>query len=128
VGGEFTRRVRIATGSFRALGQIFGTPLDALTAFAFLSHKLLRWLLPFFLAGMLATSVALAVSPLYRTVLLAQLTFYAFGLIGFLFRRRLRGIRYVLVPYYLLAMHLAFLVGFIRFLARPGTTEWRRVP
>jgi cellulose synthase/poly-beta-1,6-N-acetylglucosamine synthase-like glycosyltransferase len=128
VGGEFTRRVRIATGSFRALGQIFGTPLDALTAFAFLSHKLLRWLLPFFLAGMLATSVALAVSPLYRTVLIAQLTFYAFGLIGFLFRRRLRGIRYVLVPYYLLAMHLAFLVGFIRFLARPGTTEWRRVP
>ncbi len=128
VGGEFTRRVRIATGSFRALGQIFGTPLDPLTTFAFLSHKLLRWLLPFFLAGMLVTSVALAASPLYRTLLVAQVIFYAVGLTGFLFRRQLRGVRYVLVPYYLLAIHMAFLVGFIRFLARPGTTEWRRVP
>ena len=41
VAGEFTRRVRIATGSFRALGQVLRGPLDPLTAFAFFSpgHK-----------------------------------------------------------------------------------------
>lgn len=127
VGGEFTRRVRIATGSFRALGEIIAARLDPLTAFAFLSHKLLRWFLPFFLAGMLAASAALAASPLYRALLVFQLLFYAFGLAGFLFRQRLRGVRYVLVPYYLLAIHLAFLVGFVRFLIGSDTAEWRRV-
>jgi biofilm PGA synthesis N-glycosyltransferase PgaC len=127
VGAEFTRRVRIATGSFRALRQIFGAPLDPLTMFAFLSHKLLRWFLPFFLAGMLVTSVALVTAPLYRVLLGAQMLFYALAAAGFVFRQRLRGVRYVMVPYYLLAMHLAFLVGFIRFLSRPGTVEWRRV-
>src|SRR5260370_11328602 len=35
VGGEFARRVRIATGSFRALGQLLRGPLDPLTGFAF---------------------------------------------------------------------------------------------
>jgi cellulose synthase/poly-beta-1,6-N-acetylglucosamine synthase-like glycosyltransferase len=127
VAGEFTRRVRIATGSFRTLGQIFGARLDPLTAFAFLSHKVLRWFLPFFLLGILLTSGALAASPLYRTLLGAQVAFYALAAGGFFFRQRLQRIRYAMVPYYLVAMHLAFLVGFIRFLARPGTVEWRRV-
>jgi hypothetical protein len=76
---------------------------------------------------MLAASAALAASPLYRALLVFQLLFYAFGLAGFLFRQRLRGVRYVLVPYYLLAIHLAFLVGFVRFLIGSDTAEWRRV-
>jgi cellulose synthase/poly-beta-1,6-N-acetylglucosamine synthase-like glycosyltransferase len=127
VADEFTRRVRIATGSFRALGPIFSARLDPLTAVAFVSHKLLRWFLPFFLVGMLVTSVALVTAPLYRALLCAQATFYALAAAGFVFRQRLQGVRYAMVPYYLLAMHLAFLVGFIRFLARPGAVEWRRV-
>ena len=47
VAGEFTRRVRLAVGSFRTLGQFLRIRLDAATAFAFISHKLLRWVLPF---------------------------------------------------------------------------------
>ena len=127
VADEFTRRVRIATGSFRALSEIFRTRLDPLTAFAFLSHKLLRWFLPFFLAGMLATSVVLVGYPVYRALLGAQVAFYGLAAAGFLFRQRLQGVRYAMVPYYLLAIHLAFLVGFIRFLVRPDAVEWRRV-
>jgi cellulose synthase/poly-beta-1,6-N-acetylglucosamine synthase-like glycosyltransferase len=126
VGAEFTRRVRIAAGSFHALRQILDTRLDPLTAFAFLSHKLLRWFLPFFLAGMLAASAALLASPLYQALFAAQVAFYALAGAGYLFRRRLQGVRYVMLPYYLLAMHVAFLVGFFRFLRR-GSTEWRRV-
>ncbi len=127
VAGEFTRRVRIATGSFRALRQILGARLDPLTAFAFISHKLLRWFLPFLLGGMLVTSGALVASPLYRILFGAQVAFYVLGAAGFLFRRPLQGVRFVLVPYYLLAMHLAFLVGLFRFLTRPDSAGWRRV-
>ena len=127
VAGEFARRVRIATGSFRALGGLLRGPLDPVTAFAFVSHKLLRWTLPFLLIGMLVTSAALLDSPLYRALFALQVLFYGWGLVGYLFRPRIQGIRFALVAYYLLAMHLAFLVGFVRYLSGRREIEWRQV-
>ena len=127
VAGEFSRRVRIATGSFRALGGLLRGPLDPVTAFAFVSHKLLRWTLPFLLIAMLATSAAMLDSPLYQALFGLQVLFYAWGLAGYLLRPRIQGIRYALVPYYLLAMHLAFLVGFVRYLSGRREIEWRQV-
>jgi cellulose synthase/poly-beta-1,6-N-acetylglucosamine synthase-like glycosyltransferase len=127
VAGEFTRRVRVATGSFRALGQLIRTPMDPLTTFAFFSHKVLRWVLPFLLIGLLAASTALWQRPLYRAALIAQLLFYGWAALGFLFRQRVQRIRYALLAYYLLAIHLAFLVGFIRFASGRGEVTWRRV-
>lgn len=127
VGGEFARRVRIATGSFRALGEILRGPLDALTTFAFFSHKLLRWILPFLLVGMLLASAFLWDKPLYRLLFASQVLFYAWAGLGFVFRRRVQQIRYALVAYYLVAIHLAFLVGFMRFVTGHRGAEWRRV-
>lgn len=127
VAGEFTRRVRVATGSFRALGQLIRTPMDPLTAFAFFSHKVLRWVLPFLLIGLLAASTALWQRPLYRVVLMAQLLFYGWAAVGFLCRQRMQQVRYALLAYYLLAIHLAFLVGFIQFARGRGEVTWRRV-
>jgi cellulose synthase/poly-beta-1,6-N-acetylglucosamine synthase-like glycosyltransferase len=127
VAGEFARRVRIATGSFRALGGLLRSPLDPVTAFAFVSHKLLRWTLPFLLIGMLVTSAALLDSPLYRALFALQVLFYGWGLVGYVFRQRMQGIRFALVAYYLLAIHLAFLVGFVRYLSGRREIEWRQV-
>jgi biofilm PGA synthesis N-glycosyltransferase PgaC len=127
VAGEFARRVRIATGSFRALGGLLRGPLDPVTAFAFVSHKLLRWTLPFLLIGMLVTSAALLDSPFYRALFVLQALFYGWGLVGYLFRQRIQGIRFALVAYYLLAIHLAFLVGFVRYLSGRREIEWRQV-
>jgi biofilm PGA synthesis N-glycosyltransferase PgaC len=124
VAGEFARRVRIATGSFRALGGLLRGPLDPVTAFAFVS---LRWTLPFLLIGMLVSSAALLDSSLYRVLFALQLLFYAWGLVGYLFRQRIQGIRFALVAYYLLAIHLAFLVGFVRYLTGRREIEWRQV-
>ena len=128
VAGEFTRRVRIATGSFRALGEILRGPLDPMTAFAFFSHKLLRWILPFLLLGMVFTSATLWEQPAYRALFVAQLVFYIWAAVGCAFRRRIQRVRYALLAYYLLAIHLAFLVGFMRFLTGQRGVEWRRVP
>jgi cellulose synthase/poly-beta-1,6-N-acetylglucosamine synthase-like glycosyltransferase len=127
VAGEFTRRVRLATGSFRALGQIVRSQLDPVTAFAFFSHKFLRWILPFLLIAMLASSGLMWSRPIYRIALLGQLAFYLWATLGFLFRERMQGVRYGLFAYYLLAIHLAFLVGFVRFLSRSKETAWQRV-
>ena len=101
--------------------------MDALTAFAFFSHKILRWVLPFLLLGLLASSAALWEQPLYRAVLIAQVLFYAWAGFGFLGRRRMQGIRYALFAYYLLAIHLAYLVGFLHFLGGRREATWQRV-
>jgi cellulose synthase/poly-beta-1,6-N-acetylglucosamine synthase-like glycosyltransferase len=127
VAGEFTRRVRIATGSFQVLGRLLRAPLDARTKFAFLSHKALRWIIPFLLIGMLVTSASLWQSPFYRALFFGQLVFYGWGALGYLLRARVQRVRYMLLGYYLVAMHLAFLVGFVHFLLRHNEAGWRRV-
>jgi len=127
VAGEFTRRVRIATGSFQVLGQLLRAPLDARTMFAFLSHKVLRWIIPFLLIGMLLSSASLWQQPFYRALFLGQVLFYAWGALGYALRARVQRVRYMLLGYYLVAMHLAFLVGFVHFLFRHNEAGWRRV-
>jgi cellulose synthase/poly-beta-1,6-N-acetylglucosamine synthase-like glycosyltransferase len=126
VADEFTRRVRLAVGSFRALGDLLRVPLDPLGRMAFFSHKLLRWLLPIPMMGLLASSVVLWERPLYGAALACQLLFYAWALAGFLFRRRMAFVRFGLVGYFLLAMNLAFLVGLLQFLAGRPQVKWKR--
>jgi cellulose synthase/poly-beta-1,6-N-acetylglucosamine synthase-like glycosyltransferase len=127
VAGEFTRRVRIATGSFQVLGRLLRAPLDARTKFAFLSHKVLRWIIPFLLIGMLLSSATLWQQPFYRALFLGQVLFYVWGAVGYLLRGRVQRVRYMLLGYYLVAIHLAFLVGFVHFLFRHNEAGWRRV-
>jgi cellulose synthase/poly-beta-1,6-N-acetylglucosamine synthase-like glycosyltransferase len=126
VAGEFTRRVRIATGSFQALPRLATIRLGAMTAFAFFSHKVLRWVLPLLLIGVFVTSVLLASHPFYRAVLVAHGFFYAWAGLGFLFRERLQGVRYALLGYYLVAIHLAYLVGLVRYATRRTAPAWQR--
>jgi poly-beta-1,6-N-acetyl-D-glucosamine synthase len=126
VADEFTRRVRLAVGSFRVLGELLRTRLAPFTAFAFLSHKVLRWVLPLLMLAMLVSSALLAGHPLYRAALVAQVLFYAWALIGFLFRERMAPVRYSLIGYFLLAINLAFLVGFVQFLSGRQEVRWKR--
>lgn len=127
VEGEFARRVRIALGSFRALKELARVPMARFACVALFSHKLLRWVAAFLLIGLLASNAALWARPAYRVALAGQLAFYAWAFLGFVFRRRMQRVRYALVGYFLLAMNLAFLVGFVRFLAGREEATWQRV-
>jgi cellulose synthase/poly-beta-1,6-N-acetylglucosamine synthase-like glycosyltransferase len=127
VAGEFTRRVRLAVGSFRALGDLFHIPLKGFAILAFVSHKLLRWIVPFLLLGMLTSSCLLLSSPLYRAVLLTQVIFYLWAGVGYLFEQQASKVRFGLLGYFWLAMNLAFLVGFWRFLFSQRDSTWQRV-
>lgn len=126
VRGEFARRVRLAVGSFLNLGKLVRTPLPGFTRLAFFSHKVLRWVVPFLLIGMFLTNAVLCRIPLYQATFAGQLFFYMWAGIGFLFRNRLQKIRFALIGYFLLAMNLALLVGFMRFLSRRTQATWER--
>jgi cellulose synthase/poly-beta-1,6-N-acetylglucosamine synthase-like glycosyltransferase len=127
VSGEFARRVRLAVGSFGALGDILRVPWRGFTPFALISHKLLRWLVPFFALGLLASSVVLMHNRLYGLALAAQILFYIWAGLGFFLYEQMRRIRYGLMPYFVFAMHLAFVVGFVRCLVGSEKTVWQKV-
>jgi cellulose synthase/poly-beta-1,6-N-acetylglucosamine synthase-like glycosyltransferase len=127
VKGEFTRRVRLAVGSFQALSRIKGLPLANYLGFALLSHKLLRWILPFLLIGVFVSNAFLLNHAFYVFLFLCQVAFYVWAGLGFLFRRKMQRVRFALVGYFLVAIHFAFLVGFWRYLWGQTGSTWERV-
>ena len=126
VKDEFTRRVRIAVGSFRALRELSQVPLTPIACLSFFSHKFLRWVLPFLLIGLLVSNFFLLDEAIYRAALAAQGAFYLWAGVGFLFRERGRRLPLALLCYFLVAINVAFLVGFLRFLSGRRETAWQR--
>ncbi|MFZ5468472.1 MAG: glycosyltransferase family 2 protein [Myxococcota bacterium] len=125
---EFGRRARIAAGNFQAVKLLRGLwwPPRSFAAFAFLSHKLIRWSAPSLLLQALVASALLVAHPFYRVALLGQLCFYALALAGrfTVFRGALR--RVASVAYYFVAMNLAIAVGFWRYLRNSQRAAWER--
>jgi biofilm PGA synthesis N-glycosyltransferase PgaC len=79
---EFARKVRTLSGNYQLL-QLAPWLLSGSNPlrFEFVSHKLLRLLVPFALAAALISSLML-VHPFYRMALAAQVAFYALGLMA----------------------------------------------
>jgi cellulose synthase/poly-beta-1,6-N-acetylglucosamine synthase-like glycosyltransferase len=127
VKGEFARRVRIAMGSFRSLGEFLRASLPGFTLIAFVSHKLMRWFIPILFLAIFFSNAFLIHQRFYQAVFILQIAFYMWAAAGFIFQAQLRRIRFALIGYFLLAMNLAFLVGLYRcFTTRKGVT-WQRV-
>jgi cellulose synthase/poly-beta-1,6-N-acetylglucosamine synthase-like glycosyltransferase len=124
---EMVRKIRIATGNFQNL-KWFGHllwPLNNGVAFTFLSHKVLRWLGPFFLIMAFVSSIALMNSPFFQLAIVLQLLGFLVPLIDYLLRRlnvHNRLLRFVTHFY---SMNLALLIGFFRFTRGVKSGVWK---
>lgn len=130
IRAEFRRRARIGAGGFQAIARLWPLlhPRFGWTAFAFLSHKVLRWWSPFFLVGMLLINLLLVSEPSYPSLLLLQIVFYALAAVGS--RIALQGWagRMLRLPALFTTVNAALLVGFVRWLRRPQSGVWVRAP
>jgi biofilm PGA synthesis N-glycosyltransferase PgaC len=83
-GKEFSRKVRTLTGNYQLLqlAPWLLTPANPLL-FRFISHKLLRLLVPLLLILMLVASGLLA-GPFFGVILWLQILFYILGVLGML--------------------------------------------
>jgi biofilm PGA synthesis N-glycosyltransferase PgaC len=81
-GKEFSRKVRTLTGNYQLLrlSPWLLSPANPLL-FRFISHKLLRLLVPFLLVLMLVASAA-AAGPFFRGVFWLQVLFYVLAVLG----------------------------------------------
>jgi cellulose synthase/poly-beta-1,6-N-acetylglucosamine synthase-like glycosyltransferase len=116
--GEFSRKVRIGRANFNFLSTFFPllNPLRPMRAYMFLSHKLLRWLSPFLLLVLFASSIQL---------IEAHIFYAAFLSIEFLFIiAALLGVR---VCGYFLSMNFALFLGFCKSFFKESSGAWKRV-
>jgi cellulose synthase/poly-beta-1,6-N-acetylglucosamine synthase-like glycosyltransferase len=128
VGAEFHRRSRIGAGGFQSIGMLWKLllPTQGWVAFTFFSHKILRWLCPFFLLALLSTSAFLGDYPFYRLALFAQLAFYLLSLLVGLLPVRLRALKPLRITTMFTGMNAALLVGFWRWLWGSQKGAWKR--
>jgi cellulose synthase/poly-beta-1,6-N-acetylglucosamine synthase-like glycosyltransferase len=128
IGSEFSRRSRIGAGGFQSLGILWGLlhPRWGWTALAFASHKILRWLGPFFLMGLLASNLSLCASPLFQAALVAQFLFYLTSAAVAVIPARFRVPRSLRLATMFTGMNLALLVGFWRWARGTQRGTWQR--
>ncbi len=127
---EFRRRTRIVSRSLRGLWTeraVLNPWTNGYFAMQVWSHKVLRWMVPVFLAVMLAASLALAGAPLYRLILGVQLIFYLLALLGYLFQNRVGRIALLYIPAYFCAINLGALVGIWNFLVGKRYQAWQPI-
>jgi poly-beta-1,6-N-acetyl-D-glucosamine synthase len=112
---EFRRKVRTLSGNYQLL-QMAPWILSGSNPilFEFVSHKLMRLLVPFALLGVLVSSVSLG-HPFYRLALALQLAFYGFALFGMLGLKRGLVSRFADAALTFVVLNTAAVVAFTNF-------------
>jgi cellulose synthase/poly-beta-1,6-N-acetylglucosamine synthase-like glycosyltransferase len=128
VSSEFHRRARIGAGGFQSIALLWKLldPRRGWVAFTFFSHKVLRWLCPFFLIGLLASNALLLETPFFAWLFGAQLSFYGISLVAAVEPVRLKLPTLSRLMTMFTGMNAALLVGFVRWISRRQNAAWRR--
>jgi len=127
ISEEFKRKKRISTGNFQNLNYFKGllNPLRPL-GFAFWSHKVLRWLGPFFILAMLGSAVVLALGSGFFLGVASLLVGLVIGVPIVDKLLSIAGVHFSLfrnVRYFVM-MNVALLVGFFNFLKGVENSVW----
>ena len=128
---ECRRRRRIVSRSLYGLWTqrgVLNPAAHLLFAFQMASHKLLRWLVPVFLAAALALNLLLAgEDEMYRLLLALQGVFYALALMGIALPGRLGRNWLFYIPAYFCATNWGAFLGLLRFLGGRRDRVWQPV-
>jgi cellulose synthase/poly-beta-1,6-N-acetylglucosamine synthase-like glycosyltransferase len=124
---EFRRRVRVAAGAVQSVARGDFPPFSQPVHFwQYLSHKLLRWLGPLWLAAIAVSSCALVHrAGIYRLALGMQLLVYGVALVA-TFSLRLRATRFGGACFYLVMSHVAMAQGLLRGVAGRQAVTWTK--
>jgi cellulose synthase/poly-beta-1,6-N-acetylglucosamine synthase-like glycosyltransferase len=126
---EFSMRVRVVTRGMRGLLSVpdllkpWKWPWES---FQLLSHKVLRWLVPFFLIGLFVTSAILWSQPIFKLFFLAQALFYLTAIFS-LFVPAHRRWKPFAMPLYFCTLNAAALVSLLEVCRGKRYVVWETV-
>ena len=116
----FDERSVRAKGSFQTLFKQFFylfPPRDWFS-FTFVSHKGIRWLIPFLLLALFIIPFFMLGSTLMQLALIIQIVFYIVGIFGWLYRNKITLPGYTNLITYFTMMNVAMFLGFFKFIFR----------
>lgn len=129
---ESKRKRRIAAGGLQScwrLRSLMNPLIHPVTAFQFVSHRVLRWTItPFALVALVPLNVALVLSnagTVYNIIWALQILFYLSAFAGYVLEARGHKNRLLYVPYYFLFMNLNVFRG-IAYLSKKKTGTWEK--
>jgi len=127
---EFVRRRRIVSRSIRSLivhSELLNPFKTGMLAVELLSHKLLRWISPFFLILLFVVNGLLALWTTYCMIFYIQIGFYILGSVGLIFKDCKKIPVWIFIPYYFCLLNYGSLLGVIDFLRGKTITVWEPV-
>jgi hypothetical protein len=128
-GEEFGMRVRVVTRGIRGIlsvHELLNFWKHGWISFQLISHKVLRWLVPFSLIVLLLSNAALVKIPVYRLLFVLQILFYSFGLLSMLIplHRRWKPLG---IPLYFCTLNAAALFGIFEILRGQKYVVWETI-
>ncbi len=128
-GVEFRRRIRTFTRGITAFTQnldILDPRRHGLLSLQFFSHKLCRWLVPFFLVVLLVSSCVLVGRGWFYTAAFAvQLFFWTAAIAGLVLQRQGRGLKALNFPAFYLLVNTALLVAWWKVVRGERIQQWQ---
>ena len=125
---EFARKVRTLAGNYQAVAMEprLLDPRANPVLFQFVSHKLLRLVVPYFCLAAWITSALLLQQPVYLVLFVVQTLFYAMGLLNLTPLRSARLAAMPRVSWTFTVMNAAAVAGLWMYLTRDDNEIWRK--
>lgn len=120
---EFSRKVRIVTRSFTGIMH-YRNMLNPFKNFDFfykyMTHKFLRWLVPYYLIAIFVLNMFLLNQPFYQVLAGLQIAFYLLAFTGKWVKSKL-----TFIPYYFCLVNYAALLGTLRAVSGKRQATWK---
>lgn len=131
IAEELKRKVRICAGGFQSITRLTSllNPFRfGIITWQYVSHRVLRWTVtPAALVILVVCGILLAPThPLYFTFCILQTVFYALAFAGWMTRNDPGCSRLLFVPFYFVFMHVAAILGFLRFARGSQSVLWEK--
>jgi len=127
---EFSMRVRVITRGMNGLAYMkrllnpFKYPF---VAFQLISHKIARWLMPFFMIVLLISNLFLLEISIYRLIFLLQVVFYVSVPLTWVMHKYGKRLKFLFLPLYFCIVNLASVLAIINIIKGTEMATWETV-
>jgi cellulose synthase/poly-beta-1,6-N-acetylglucosamine synthase-like glycosyltransferase len=130
VGEEFSMRVRVITRAMNGLMYVktllnpFKYPF---VSFQLISHKVLRWLIPFFLVIIFVSNAMILDNNFYKLLFIAQVVFYLSALFAWVMEKYGKKFKLLFLPLYFCVVNIASLRAIFNLIRGRKMAVWETV-
>jgi cellulose synthase/poly-beta-1,6-N-acetylglucosamine synthase-like glycosyltransferase len=127
---EFRMRTRVIIRTLNALyhnKDVLNPFKHSRYAVQLLSHKILRYLVPWFMIVLFLSNLLLIHIWFFQVLLLAQIAFYALSSLGYVLQEKFTKTGILLVPYYFCLVNISAFIATIKFCKGEKETVWEPI-